>query len=295
MKEILIISGKGGAGKTSLTAALAQCIAPCVLADCDVDAADLHLLLKPEVQKSVPFFSGVMPEIILDRCVDCYRCYAVCRFGAISLMTTHPRILADACEGCGVCADRCPEEAMVMRERLCGEWYVSRTACGTMVHAKLHPGAENSGKLVSTVRQAAREFGEAEGREFLLSDGPPGIGCPVISAMTGVDYALIVTEPSVSGIHDMLRTAALAKNFEVDFQVVINKADINGEKTAEIEDFCQRNGIGLAGKIPFDPLFTAALRQGRTVMDFPDSVPAQAIKGIWRHIRESIQKHEKEK
>lgn len=289
MKELLIISGKGGAGKTSLTAALASLASPCVLADCDVDAADLHLLLKPEIQQSVPFYSGVMPEIIYDRCVDCYRCYSLCRYGAISILTTHPRFIAGACEGCGVCADQCPEEAIVMRDRHCGEWYVSSTPCGTMVHAKLLPGAENSGKLVSAVRQAAKAVAEAEGRSLLLSDGPPGIGCSVISAMTGVDAALIVTEPSVSGIHDMKRIAELARNFEVDFQVVINKADINPEKSDEIAAFCQRNGIGIAGTIPYDPLFTTALRQGRTIMDYPESVPAQAIKRIWQHIQDKIQ------
>lgn len=288
MKELLIISGKGGAGKTCLTAALATLVAPCVLADCDVDAADLHLLLKPETQKSEPFYSGVMPEIIYDRCVDCYRCYSLCRFGAISILTTHPRILADACEGCGVCADQCPEEAIVLHDRHCGEWYMSSTPCGTMAHARLHPGAENSGKLVTAVRQAAKAAAEAEGRELLLSDGPPGIGCAVIAAMTGVDAALIVTEPSLSGMHDMKRVAKLARNFEVDFQVVINKADINPELSDEIAAFCQRNDIGIAGTIPFDPLFTTALRQGKTVMEYPDSVPAQAIRQIWQHVQEKL-------
>jgi MinD superfamily P-loop ATPase len=289
MKEVLIISGKGGTGKTSLTASLATLAAPCVLADCDVDAADLHLLLKPEKRKSVTFYSGVAPEINYDRCVDCYRCYALCRYRAISILTTHPRIIATACEGCGVCADHCPEDAITLHEQNCGEWYLSDTTCGSMVHARLLPGAENSGKLVTAVREAARETAKEEGRALLLADGPPGIGCPVIAAMSGVDLAVIVVEPSMSSIHDMKRTAELARNFEIDFQVVINKADINPENSAEIEEFCRRNDIEVAGVIPYDSLFTTALRAGRTIMDYPDSVPAQAIKKIWQQIQNKIQ------
>lgn len=289
MKEILVISGKGGAGKTSLTAALAKLMSPCVLVDCDVDAADLHLLLQPQVRQTHPFISGVAPVLELSRCSGCGHCYTLCRFQAIRLMTDgKPEFSLIGCEGCGVCADHCPTQAIVMQPQQCGEWYRSDTACGPMIHARLFPGAENSGKLVAAIRQAAKEVALEQGIDIILSDGPPGIGCPVISALTGVDLALLVTEPSVSGIHDMKRTAELTRKFEIDFQVVINKADINLEKTAEIEAFCQRNAIEIAGKINYDQRFTEALRQGRTVMDWPDSASAQEVKAVWKRLCQSV-------
>lgn len=289
MKEILVLSGKGGAGKTSLTAALARLMS-CVLVDCDVDAADLHLLLSPRESQEHPFVAGEAPEFALDRCIGCGRCLELCRFAAIRPgIDGKPAGLAPGgCEGCGVCADHCPVPAITMVPQQCGVWYRSETVCGTMLHARLRPGAENSGKLVAVIRKAAQAETRAQGLPFLLADGPPGIGCPVISALTGADLAVLVTEPSVSGIHDMKRTAELARSFDVPVQVVINKSDIDPGKTAEIAEFCRRNGMGLAGKIGFDPLFTAAMRQGRTVMDYPDSAPARAVTSIWEQLHRHL-------
>lgn len=285
MKEILVISGKGGAGKTSLTAALAGLMAPCVLVDCDVDAADLHLLLQPEVQETHPFISGQEPVLDGSRCVGCGRCEELCRFEAIRLSPAgEPCLVPGACEGCGVCADHCPAEAIAMTPRQCGEWHRSATPVGTMIHARLFPGAENSGKLVAAIRKTARETALAQGCDFLLSDGPPGIGCPVIASLSGVDFALLVTEPSVSGLHDLQRAAELVRGFEVDFQVVINKADIHPAMTADIEDFCKSQQIDVAGKISYSRLFVEALRKGQTVMAHPGSKPEQEIMALWKHL-----------
>ncbi len=285
MKEILVISGKGGAGKTSLTAALAGLMAPCVLVDCDVDAADLHLLLQPEVQETHPFISGEEPVLDASRCVGCGRCEELCRFEAIRLLPTgQPGLVPGACEGCGVCADHCPEEAIAMTPRQCGEWHRSTTSAGTMIHARLFPGAENSGKLVAAIRKTAKETALAQSCDFLLSDGPPGIGCPVIASLSGVDFALLVTEPSVSGLHDLRRIVELVRGFEVDFQVVINKADIHPAMTAEIEAFCQSQRIDVAGKISYSRLFVEALRKGQTVMVHPGSKSEQEIMALWEHL-----------
>ena len=293
MKEILVISGKGGAGKTSLTAALARLMTPCVLVDCDVDAADLHLLLQPEVRKTHPFVSGAAPVLDASRCIGCGRCEAVCRFQAIRRSSSgRPDLQPGACEGCGVCADQCPEAAIAMAARQCGEWHQSTTSVGTMIHARLFPGAENSGKLVATIRQAAKEIALAQGCDYLLSDGPPGIGCPVISSLSGVDFALLVTEPSVSGLHDLQRIAELARGFGVDCQVVINKADINPALTADIEAFCRSQQIGVAGRISYSRLFVEALRRGQTVMAYPGSEPEREMTALWQHLRslKTIQK-----
>ncbi len=291
MKEILIVSGKGGAGKTSLCASFARLAQNTVLVDCDVDASDLHLLLKPEVHETHPFTAGFLPEIDAVRCIRCGKCASLCRFAALETRDGLPELREEACEGCGVCATHCPAGAIEMLPRDCGEWYDSTTANGRMFHARLLPGGENSGKLVSEIRRAAREYANETNAEQILLDGPPGIGCPVISAMTGVDLAVIVTEPTVSGLHDLKRMLELVKNFETNCAVLLNKADLNREISLEIRNFCAKNGIETIGAIPFDPLFVQALREGKTVADFPDSVPGRNVIEIWNR----IEKKEREK
>ena len=285
MKEILIISGKGGAGKTSLCAAFAVLAGKSVLVDCDVDASDLHLLLKPEVRETHPFFAGLLPEIGKEGCTRCGKCMDVCRFGAVGAdRAGFPVIDENACEGCGVCASHCPAEVIHMKPRSCGEWYESETARGTMFHAKLWPGGENSGKLVAEIRRAARTCAGNSGADRILLDGPPGIGCPVISSMTGVDLAVIVTEPTVSGFHDLDRTVRLARQFEVECAVIVNKADLNREVAGRIRSYCEEKELRFLGEIPFDPLFSQALREGKTLADYPDSAPGRKIAELWRAV-----------
>lgn len=285
MKEILIVSGKGGAGKTSLAACFARLAHRAVLVDCDVDASDLPLLLHPEVLEEHRFSSGVIPEINRERCMRCGRCIDLCRFHAIAPGSDgQAELRSGACEGCGVCADHCPAGAITLTERHCGRWMRSRTVFGTMFHAGLLPGAENSGKLISAIRAAARHEAEKQHCDYLLSDGPPGIGCPVISAATGIDFAVAVAEPTVSGIHDLKRLMVLLRQFETEFALVVNKSDLNHAATAELEQFCARNRIPVLGRIPFDPLFPAMLRDGKTVLEAPDSSAACHVAAIWHQL-----------
>ena len=285
MKEILIISGKGGAGKTSLCAAFAVLAGNSVLVDCDVDASDLHLLLKPDVRETHDFVAGLAPVVDTSLCTRCGECVEVCRFDAFRVGEGDFAVIdASACEGCGVCAALCPAHAIRMEPRLCGEWYESSTARGMMFHAKLLPGGENSGKLVAEIRRAARTYAGESGAERILLDGPPGIGCPVISAMTGVDLAVVVTEPTVSGLHDLNRTLELARQFEIDCAVVLNKSDLNREMAARTRRFCIERGVEVIGEIPFDPLFNQALKEGKTMADYPESVPGRRIAELWETI-----------
>lgn len=295
MKEILIVSGKGGSGKTSLAACFAQLAGNCVLADCDVDAADLALLLHPETTQSQEFFAGVLPEIDPTRCNHCGACVANCRFHAISRSRGVLEVISGSCEGCGVCAGSCPAGCIELKTRLCGHKMRSQTRYGIMFHAELLPGAENSGKLVAELRRAAKAEAEASARQWLIDDGPPGIGCPVISASTGVDYAVIVTEPTVSGIHDMRRLAALLEQFEIPFALVVNKADLNVSATAELKRFCDEQKIPLLGEIPFDPAFPEMLCEGKTVLERPDSHAAQMIKKIWNNLKSTLPTGETQK
>jgi len=295
MKEILIVSGKGGSGKTSLAACFAQLAGNSVLADCDVDAADLALLLHPEATETRDFFAGVLPKIDPTRCNHCGACVSNCRFHAISFSGKVPVIASASCEGCGVCAGVCPAGAIDLKERLCGHLMRSKTRYGTMFHAELLPGAESSGKLVAELRRAAKTEAEANTCQWLIDDGPPGIGCPVISASTGVDYAVIVTEPTVSGVHDMRRLAVLLEQFEIPFALVINKADLNLSAVAELKKFCAEHPIPLLGEIPFDTAFPEMLCQGKTVLERPDSNAAQMIKKIWNNLKSTLPTGETQK
>jgi MinD superfamily P-loop ATPase len=286
MKELVIISGKGGTGKTSITAAFASLANHAVLADCDVDAADLHLVMAPKVMHKESFIGGKVAEIDPARCSQCGQCLEVCRFDAI---TEDFRIQAIACEGCGVCVWNCPENAIDFIPRKSGDGFISETRFGTMVHAKLGIAEENSGKLVTRVRKQAREVAEKQKADFLLIDGPPGIGCPVIAAIGGADHALIVTEPSRSAIHDMERAIDLCDHFKIQVSVCINKSDINKDLTRTIEIFCQDKGIMVVGKIPYDPALTEAQIAGKTITEFDDGPLQDRFKQLWQSLSTRIQ------
>jgi len=285
VKELVVISGKGGTGKTSLTAALAVLAGNAVVADCDVDAADLHLVLEPSICERHDFLSGREAVIRADDCLGCGVCLAQCRFDAIVAETTPDgatRFAVDpvGCEGCGVCVRFCPEQAIDFPERLCGEWMVSDTRCGPMVHARLGAAAENSGKLVSTVRQEARRIAEAEDRPLVLVDGPPGIGCPVIASVTGATQVLILTEPTVSGEHDLARVLALTRHFDIPAAVCVNKWDLNEAMTERIEEAARRSGAKVVGRIRYDPQVTRAQLLERTVVE-TDAPSGEDVRKIW--------------
>jgi MinD superfamily P-loop ATPase len=285
MRELVIISGKGGTGKTSLTAAFAALAENGVLCDADVDAADLHLLMAPEIQKRTDFMGGSLAVIRSEDCVECGRCLELCKFDAISEDFVVDPI---ACEGCGVCVDLCPEKAIDFPIQKCGEWFISNTRYGTMVHARLGIAEENSGKLVSLVRQQVKEIAEKESRELILTDGPPGIGCPVIAAIGGATALVIIVEPTVSGLHDMTRVADLARHFKVPGLVCVNKYDLNGEMAAKIESVAAGRNMEIVGRIPFDPEFTRAMVEGKNIMEFaPDSVTAATVRNVWDRILSS--------
>ncbi len=282
MQELIVISGKGGTGKTSLVAAFASLAENKVLCDADVDAADLHLVLAPDIRQRMPFASGHTAVIRKKRCTECGLCRELCRWDAIG---EDFAVDAVACEGCGVCVHFCPEEAIDFPENTCGEWFVSETRFGPMVHARLGIAEENSGKLVALVRQEAAKLAEARGSTLILTDGPPGVGCPVIASMGGASGVLIVAEPSVSGVHDMERVVQLAAHFKVPAMVCINKFDINSEKSRQIEEFAVRRGLAFLGRVPFDPAFIHAMVQGRTIFEYDGHSDARAaVFGIWKSL-----------
>jgi len=281
MKQLTVISGKGGTGKTILTASFAVLAKRKVMVDCDVDAADLHLLLHPEVKETHRFEEGEKAVIDQELCTECGRCREVCRFDAIPEDYVVDPI---SCEGCWVCHYTCPEEAIRMEKNLCGEWYLSDTKYGPLVHAKLGIAEENSGKLVTLVKQKAKELASSGNLDLVIIDGPPGIGCPVISSLAGVDLALVVTEPTISGSHDLERVIAVAHHFRVKTAVVINKYDINPEVSAEIEDWCQNRGVPVLGKIPFDRIVIEALVAGVPLIEYSQNGVSEKIESIWRSL-----------
>ena len=280
MKELVILSGKGGTGKTSLTASFASLAKNKVLCDADVDASDLWLILSPKIKKEEEFRSGHIARINKDKCTECGLCRELCRWDAINEDFVIDEI---ECEGCGVCYHFCSERAIDFPEKICGKWFISDTRFGPMVHARLGIAEENSGKLVALVRQEARKIAEENGLELIITDGPPGIGCPVISSIGGATAVLIVAEPTVSGIHDIQRVLQLADHFDVPAMICVNKADINPEETKKIISFAQRKKIPVLGEIPFDPIFTKAMIQGKNVIEFDkDSIVSKKIKEIWK-------------
>jgi MinD superfamily P-loop ATPase len=288
MKELVIISGKGGTGKTSVTASFAVLANRSVVCDCDVDAADLHLVLEPTIRERHEFMSGREAVIRGEDCIACGICAELCRFGAIktraigdgSLLYTADPI---ACDGCGVCVRFCPAAAIDFPERHSGEWFVSDTRCGPMVHARLGVAAENSGKLVSTVRREAKHLAEEENMNMVIVDGPPGIGCPVIASLTGASQVLVVTEPTVSGEHDLERVLSLARHFQIPVAICVNKYDINEEITKRIEDRAIRTGATIAGRIRYDSSVTRAQMQKKAVVEL-DTPGADDMKQLWKNL-----------
>lgn len=282
MKELVILSGKGGTGKTSLTASFAALANGCLLCDADVDAADLHLLMQPEIRRRTDFQGGGVAVIDPARCTGCGTCVDMCRWSAIGADFVVDEI---SCEGCGVCVDFCPVQAVDFPTKTCGQWFVSGTRFGPMVHARLGIAEENSGKLVTLVRQQARELAKEQGINLIITDGPPGVGCPVIASVGGADGVVIVAEPTVSGIHDMGRAIELCRHFNVPVMVCINKFDLNLDNSALIEKMARDQGIPLVGRIPFDPAFTRAMVQGQTLVEFDGNGSAGAyLREVWTAI-----------
>jgi MinD superfamily P-loop ATPase len=292
MKQIVILSGKGGTGKTSVTAGFAHLASrgndtvSLVLADADVDAANLELVLKPNLLEDEIFYGGKLAIIDQNTCTACGDCQRICRFDAIREREAG-RYQVDpvACDGCAACVYQCPTGSIHMEEQAAGVFFASSTRFGPLYHAHLHPGQENSGKLVTLVKQRARLQALDEGRELILIDGPPGIGCPVISAISGADLALIVTEPTLAGAHDLERILRTTQHFHVPALVCINKADLYPQGTGEIEAFCAGNGIEVLNHIPFDPTVTQAMVQGTPVTAYrPDAPASRSIAILWEQV-----------
>lgn len=288
MKELVVISGKGGTGKTSVTGSFAALAKNAVLADCDVDAADLHLLLNPAVQETHKFYSGHEAIIRPDDCTGCGQCKELCRFDAVISDDNRFRIDPFGCEGCGVCVEFCPAKAIDFPECLCGKWFFSKTRCGSMVHARLEIAAENSGKLVSTVRQQAKQIAEATEVDWLIIDGPPGTGCPVIASITGVDAVLVVTEPTLSGEHDLLRVLELTRHFEIPAFISVNKWDINLEMTERIETAANNAGATVLERIPYDASVTEAQIQGQSIVEWNNGPAATSIRSLWEKLCQNM-------
>ncbi|MGQ9573417.1 MAG: ATP-binding protein [Dehalococcoidia bacterium] len=280
MKEIVVLSGKGGTGKTAVVASFAALSDNQVLCDCDVDAANLHLVLQPTVRERHEFWGQKVAIIDGEVCTCCGLCLDACRFEAIQDFQVDPL----SCEGCGFCLHVCPEQAVTMVDRLAGHWYVSDTRYGPLVHARLGAGQENSGKLVTAVRQKARIIAEEGGSAYILSDGPPGIGCPVIASLSGASLALVVTEPSLSAIHDLERVLAVCRHFGTRTLVCINKYDLDEENSQHIEDYCRRVGVEVGARIPFDTVVSDAIARRVPVVEFSDGVVSQRLEELWRAV-----------
>ena len=292
----MVISGKGGTGKTSIVASLASLAESVVLADCDVDAADLHLVTEPKIEYRETFKAGRVAQICQERCIQCGICQARCRFDAIQTIEmggkqTWYGIDPISCEGCGVCVHFCTASAIDFPEKTCGEWYISQTRYGPMVHARLGIAEENSGKLVSLVRSKAKKIAEEKKLELVLIDGSPGIGCPVIASITGASLVLIVTEPTKSGLHDLERVVQLAHHFQIPVVVAVNKYDINKEITHEVENYCRAHNLASAGRIPYDVCFTQAQLERKSIVEYDDGPAASAIQSLWQNIQEILLKN----
>lgn len=281
IKQLAIVSGKGGTGKTTIAAAFAVLAKNKAMVDCDVDAADLHLLLQPKVLVQEKYFGGRSPHVDLDKCTQCGLCTEICRFSAID----NGVVDYISCEGCGFCSHICPEDAIKMEEAFSGDWFVSETSYGPFVHARLGIGEENSGKLVTVIRKKAVEIAKEKSLGLILIDGPPGIGCPVTASLTGVNLILAVTEPTLSGIHDLERILKLAEHFKIPSMVCINKFDINLENTHRIVSYCENHSSKMIGKIPYEPKVVKALVHRKSVMDYP----CNAVQGIVRQMWEGVE------
>ncbi|RLI05891.1 (4Fe-4S)-binding protein [Candidatus Bathyarchaeota archaeon] len=285
MKQIVVISGKGGTGKTTLVASFTVLSQDLVVADCDVDASNLHLLLKPNIKEKHEFMGSKVAVIDAEKCVRCQTCKEACRFNAIKNYQVDPLL----CEGCGVCVYVCPANAVSLKEKISGYLFISETKYGPMVHAKLNIAESNSGKLVSLVRDHAKKIAEEENKKFVLIDGPPGIGCPVIASLGNVDLALVVTEPTMSGLHDLQRILSLTQHFGLKTLTLINMYDLNLENTKKIREFCSTVDVEFVGEIPFDPVVVEALTLGKPVVEYSsESKASKKIKDIWEKILSSL-------
>jgi MinD superfamily P-loop ATPase len=284
VKQLTIISGKGGTGKTTIAAALALLARQRVVADCDVDAADLHLILDAKIQETERFHGGRSPVVDMEKCTECGVCTDLCRFGAIN-----DGILdIVSCDHCGLCAFGCPEDAITMVEDHSGDWFVSETPYGPLVHARLGIGEENSGKLVTVVRKKASEIAEQRGSDLVIIDGPPGIGCPVMASVAGVDMVLAITEPSLAGVHDLNRILDLAGHFHIPAKVCINKFDINSEMSSHIEHACQERGAEVISKLPFDRCVIDSLVMRKTVIEHPCGEVTKRVKAMWETLETEL-------
>jgi len=297
MKELVVISGKGGTGKTSLVASFAALAQNAVLADCDVDAADLHLVLEPQIKHQESFVASKVARINAERCTACGTCAEVCQFGAItpdgpgnSTVAKTYRVNPVSCEGCSVCTLFCPEKAIAFEDAVSGEWFVSEMRHGPMVHAKLGVAAENSGKLVTLVRNQARALAEKRGLALIIADGSPGIGCPVIASIAGASLVLVVSEPTLSGLHDLERACDLTRHFQARTAVCINKCDLNSNLAAKIEGTATEQGVPMLGRVRYDPAVTRAQTQGLSVVEMDNSQAAHDIRGLWRSVEEELMK-----
>ena len=295
MKELVVISGKGGTGKTSVVASFAVLSRPAALADCDVDAADLHLLLEPTFLRRETFAGGSKASIRARDCTGCGRCREVCRFEAIQAQDEDTggsvrvfRVDPIGCEGCGLCARVCPRQAIDFAPAASGEWFISETRCGPMVHAKLGVAAENSGKLVSLVRRHARRTAEGQKLGLVLVDGSPGIGCPVIASITGASLVLIVTEPTLSGLHDLQRVADLARHFGIPGRVCVNKWDLNPDMTGRIEQWARGHDLAVAGRLRYDPQVTQAQIHRKSVVEYATDGVAADIRQLWKEVSAAL-------
>lgn len=295
MKQVVVLSGKGGTGKTSVTASLAHLASQeqqIVLVDADVDAANLALVLDPQEREQQDFMGMDVAFIQESRCRARGSCMDICRFEAIRSRSENGRVIFQvdpiACEGCAACYTQCPENAIAMRPQQAGLWFLSDTRFGPLFHAHLFAGQPNSGKLVARIKGQAQQAGLATGKTIMLVDGPPGIGCPVIATLSGADLALLVVEPTVSGIHDLERIMGTLQHFGVSAQVVINKADLSRRQSTEIETYCQTKGIQVLGLIPFDPIMTEAMVQGMPVTAYSDGSVARALQAIWENLKDLV-------
>jgi len=295
LNEIVVISGKGGTGKTSIVASFAALANNAVLADCDVDAADLHLLLQPEVKQSYDFSGGKVASIITEQCIDCGRCKEVCNFGAVIFngsanddATKVFTIDSISCEGCGVCVQFCPVNAIEFKDAINGRWFVSDTRFGPMVHARLIPGEENSGKLVSLIRKQSKKIATEQQKELIIVDGSPGIGCPVIASISGADLVLAVTEPSISGQHDLDRVIELAEHFRIPIAICINKHDINPTITKAIEKKALEKDLQVVGKISYDITVTKAQVAAKSIIEYPNNGLKQQIVSLWESVLDML-------
>jgi MinD superfamily P-loop ATPase len=291
VKEIVVISGKGGTGKTSLTASFAYLGGKDVIvADCDVDAADMHMLLEPDFEKAEDFYSGEVAFVIQEDCIRCGKCKDVCRFDAIPIINNQYVVDPLNCEGCGYCARVCPTRAIENNSLKAGQWFVSNIKTGSiMVHARLSIGADNSGKLVAKVKNEAKSLAQKEEKDYVIVDGSPGVGCPVVSSLSGAAFVVLVTEPTVSGLHDLKRVFELVHKFNIKAGCIINKSDINTGVTAEIESFLRKENIVHLCNLPYDESFTKAMTNGQTIVEYDNNRLAEIISDTWEKVKEIVQ------